>query len=68
MMRKKELFDQAVKQTKAQLEAKERYRQKTRHISVEFNMETEKDLFEFVQNQKSKQAYIKDLIRKNMEG
>lgn len=67
MRKNQELYEQAVKMTKAQIEAKERYRQKTRHISVEFNMETEQELYEFVQRQTSKQAYIKSLIRKNME-
>lgn len=53
-----------MKQTKAQLRAKERYnKSKTKTYCLRLNKETDKDVIEILESQDSKQGYIKALIR-----
>lgn len=55
------------KTSRAQLDAIKRYKQKNRkRFCVDF-YPSEHDLYEHLQSQPSKMAYIKDLIRRDME-
>ena len=53
--------------TEAQRNAVKRYKQKVARITLEFSP-TEEELWQHIQNQAKKQTYIKDLIRKDMNG
>lgn len=55
------------KTTEAQLRAVQKYKQKVKRITLEFHP-TETEMWEHVQSKGKKQTYIKDLIRKDMEG
>lgn len=50
------------------LTPQQRYqRANTKNMTVNFNMNTEKDIYEHVQAQPNKQGYLKGLIRRDME-
>jgi hypothetical protein len=52
------------KQSKAQLKAIDKYNKaKTKTYLIRLNKETDKDVIEILESQKSKQGYIKELIR-----
>lgn len=54
-------------QTDAQRRAKARYqKQSLNHVMIAFSPR-EKTLYEFIQSQKPMSAYLKDLVRKDME-
>ena len=59
------------KTSDAQLRAvkkfKEKYKERVKRITVDF-YPTEHDLWQHVQEQPKKQTYIKDLIRRDIEG
>lgn len=52
--------------TEAQNRAKQRYRAKTKSITIEF-YPTEADLVAHLEKQEAKRTYIKNLIRADME-
>jgi DNA-binding protein H-NS len=52
--------------TEAQKRAKEKYRKKTHKVTVEFYPQ-EQDLINKLQEQPSKQGYIKELIKKDLQ-
>lgn len=52
--------------TEAQKRARNNYRSKGKQIGLQFN-EHEKDLLDYLETKPSKQGYIKDLIRQDME-
>ena len=52
--------------TEAQKRAKAKYNQKVAKVTIEF-YPAEADLLKKVQEQESMQAYIKELIRKDLE-
>lgn len=52
--------------TEAQKRAKEKYRSKTTQLTIEF-YPSDAELLKKVQEQPNKQAYIKDLIRKDLK-
>lgn len=52
--------------TEARKRAKAKYNEKVTKITIEF-YPNDADLLQKVQEQKSKQGYIKDLIRKDLE-
>lgn len=52
--------------TEAQKRAKEKYRQKSKHVALEF-YPPEQDLYEHLCKQPSKATYIKNLIREDMK-
>lgn len=49
------------------MDAKKNYRKKTKQIAIEFNMDKESDLYDFLSSKGNKQGYIKDLLRKALE-
>lgn len=51
--------------TEAEKRAKQKYRKKINRITVDF-YPTENNEWEHLSNQKKKQTYIKDLIRKDL--
>lgn len=53
--------------SEAQLKASKKYKEKVKRITIEFHP-TEVQMWEHIQNQPKKQTYIKDLIRKDIEG
>ena len=55
------------KSSEAHLRAVQKYKQKVKRITLEFHP-TEEEMWEHIQSQPKKQTYIKDLIRKDMEG
>lgn len=55
------------KTTDAQLRAIKNYRKKLNRLTLNFSP-AETDLWEHIQSQPKKQTFIKDLIRKDMEG
>lgn len=55
--------------SEAEKRAKTKYMKKVRQLMVKFNLETDEgDLFQHVEARTNMQGYIKDLIRKDMEG
>lgn len=55
--------------SEAEKRAKTKYMKKIRQLMVKFNLETDEgDLFQHVEDRTNMQGYIKDLIRKDMEG
>lgn len=55
--------------SEAEKRAKTKYMKKIRQVMVKFNLETDEgDLFKYVEERTNMQGYIKDLIRKDMEG
>lgn len=55
--------------SEAEKRAKTKYMKKVRQVMVKFNLETDEgDLFMHVEARTNMQGYIKDLIRKDMEG
>ena len=52
--------------TEAQKRAKDNYRKKCKKVTIEF-YPAEADLIEHLEKQPKKQAYIKELIRKDKE-
>ena len=52
--------------TEAQKKAKEKYRQKRKSILLEF-FPPEHDLYDYLQKQRTKATYIKNLIREDMK-
>lgn len=53
-------------QTKAELRAKAKYnKSKTRTYCLRLNLKTDKDIIEILDSVKSKQGFIKELIRLN---
>lgn len=55
--------------SEAEKRAKTKYMKKVRQLMVKFNLETDEgDLFQHVEDRINMQGYIKDLIRKDMEG
>lgn len=52
--------------TEAQKRAKAKYQQKVKRITIEF-YPTDADLLEQIEKQQKKQAYIKNLIRADIE-
>lgn len=60
-----------MKASKAQLEAQRRFDNdptKTKRYSLKFNMSTDADIISRLESVESKQGYIKELIRRDMEG
>lgn len=53
--------------TEAQKKARRNYREKGKRLTVEFYHGTESDLIAHLEKQPVKGAYIKDLIRADME-
>ena len=52
------------KQTPAQIKSKNKYNKaNTKTYCLRFNIHTDKDVIEILDSQKSKQGYIKELIR-----
>lgn len=49
------------------MDAKKNYRKKTKQIAIEFNMDKESDLYDFLSSKGNKQGYIKELLRKALE-
>lgn len=49
------------------LTAKTRYLKKLKRIGIEFNMDIDEDIYNYLQTKTSKQAYIKELIRNDMQ-
>lgn len=49
------------------MDAKKNYRKKTRQVAIEFNMDKESDLYNFLSSKGNKQGYIKELLRKALE-
>lgn len=49
------------------MDAKKNYRKKTRQVAIEFNMDKESDLYNFLSSKGNKQRYIKELLRKALE-
>lgn len=49
------------------MDAKKNYRKKTKQIAIEFNMDKESDLYNFLSSKGNKQGYIKELLRKALE-
>lgn len=59
-----------MKASKAQLEAQKRFDndpEKTKRYSLKFNMRTDADIIQKLEQVDSKQGYIKDLIRKDIQ-
>ena len=55
--------------SEAEKRAKTKYMKKIRQLMVKFNLETDEgNLFQYVEERTNMQGYIKDLIRKDMEG
>lgn len=55
--------------SKAQTEAVKRYQDKTtRLMSIRLNLNTDADIIRRLEEVASKQGYIKELIRKDMQG
>jgi len=55
--------------SKAQTEAVKRYQDKTtRLMSIRLNLNTDTDIIRRLEEVDSKQGYIKELIRKDMQG
>jgi len=55
--------------SKAQTEAVKRYQDKTtRLMSIRLNLNTDADIIRRLEEVDSKQGYIKELIRKDMQG
>ena len=55
--------------SKAQTEAVKRYQDKTtRLMSIRLNLNTDADIIRRLEQVESKQGYIKELIRKDMQG
>ncbi len=54
------------KTSEAQLRAVKKYKEKVNRVYLDF-YPTEEDIWLHVTNQKNKQGYVKDLIRKDME-
>ena len=54
------------KTTEAQRKAVKKYKEKVKRLTVDF-YPTEEDIFEHLSKQSPKQAYIKNLIRADME-
>lgn len=55
--------------SEAEKRAKTKYMKKVRQVMVKFNLATDEgDLFQHVEARTNMQGYIKDLIRKDMEG
>ena len=52
--------------TEAQIRAKKNYRKKTKQITIEFNIETEKEILNHILSQDNKSRYIKDLIKNDI--
>lgn len=52
--------------SEAQLRAVKKYKEKVKRITIEF-YPTDDEMWEHIQNQPKKQAYIKDLIREDMK-
>lgn len=55
------------KTSKAQLKAAEKYLAKQRQVVIRLDREKEADLLSHLESKESMQAYIKELIRKDME-
>ena len=58
-----------MKASRAQLEAQKRFDnnpEKTRRMSLKFNMKTDADIIQKLEEVESKQGYIKELIRKDI--
>lgn len=54
--------------SKAQLKAQEKYRKKnTKNVTLQLNINTDKDIIEKLNKVSSKMGYIKELIRKDLE-
>ena len=43
------------------------YRKETRQVAIEFNMDKESDLYNFLSSKGNKQGYIKEMLRKALE-
>lgn len=57
------------KQTPAQIKAKEEYDKRTAYgVYLKLNKGTDADLIEKLESVPNRQGYIKNLIRKDMEG
>ena len=53
--------------TEALKESQRRYNKKIRQVMVKFNMETEEKILKHLESQDNMQAYIKMLIKQDME-
>ena len=55
--------------SKAQIKASNKYnKEKTLTICLRLNKETDKDIIDILESVKSKQGYIKELIREDLNG